>query len=515
MRKNRVERSGNEFSILTLDDDKLMTETLQSYFRSAGYQVDVENDPYQAVERIRNGRYDILLLDFLMSPICGDEVVARIRQFNTELYIILLTGHKSLAPPIKTIRELDIQGYYEKSDRFDQLELLVESCVKSIRQMRTIRQYRDGLNRLVDCAPRLYQLQPIRQLLQLVLRNLRELCGCEDAFVYVEKTGDGAEPHPIRFFQGCGRYAEDQAAGSRAFAALGARTAEASGLADGCLEFPLVNGAGAALGVLGVAPAGKLEDNTLQLLTLYAKQAASAVLNALLHAMVNRKKDELDSAYEKLRGSYYEIITAMRSIVDARDLYTRGHSDRVSYFASRIAEALGKDAAYVERVSLAGLFHDVGKIATPDEILLKNTGLTPEEYNEIKKHPTQGRRILAEISAFRDVLAIIESHHEWVNGMGYPRGLSGEDIPEEARIISVADAFDAMTSHRRYRKNMTMEQAVDQLIKGRGTQFDARAVDAFLGLLRQYDAMKAELAWTYAPEYDNLEYAVEAEEVRP
>lgn len=137
MRKNKVSAHRKDFSILALDDDQVMTLTLQSYFEASGYHVDTENDPVAAVERVRNGKYDILLLDFLMSPILGDEVVSRIREFNKDIYIILLTGHKSMAPPLKTIRELDIQGYYEKSDRFDQLELLIESCVKSISQMRT------------------------------------------------------------------------------------------------------------------------------------------------------------------------------------------------------------------------------------------------------------------------------------------------------------------------------------------------------------------------------------------
>ena len=137
----------NRISILTLDDDPIITSTIQVYFQRSGYQVDVENNPHTAIEKIRTGSYDILLLDFLMSPICGDQVVEEIRKFNRDLYIILLTGHKSMAPPVKTIRQLDIQGYYEKNDRFDQLELLVESCVKSIRQMRTIREYKSDLEK--------------------------------------------------------------------------------------------------------------------------------------------------------------------------------------------------------------------------------------------------------------------------------------------------------------------------------------------------------------------------------
>lgn len=144
MRKHK-NTGRKEFSILTLDDDPLMTSTLQAYFQRSGYQVDAENDPYKGIERVRTGNYDILLLDFLMSPICGDQVVEEIRAFNKDIFILLLTGHKSMAPPVQTIRSLDIQGYYEKSDRFDQLELLVESCVKSIRQMRDIKAYQTEL----------------------------------------------------------------------------------------------------------------------------------------------------------------------------------------------------------------------------------------------------------------------------------------------------------------------------------------------------------------------------------
>ena len=118
MRHYRQAQKETTFSILTLDDDPIMTSTVQAYFQRSGYRVDVENDPNRAIERIRNDHYDILLLDYLMPPICGDQVVEQVRAFNRDLFIIMLTGHKDLVPPIKTIRALDIQGYYEKSDYY-------------------------------------------------------------------------------------------------------------------------------------------------------------------------------------------------------------------------------------------------------------------------------------------------------------------------------------------------------------------------------------------------------------
>ena len=146
MRKSKITLQA-QISILTVDDDPIITSTIKDYFQRSGYEVDIENDPMAAIERVRNGKYDIMLLDFLMSPICGDQVVEEIRKFDKNIFIILLTGHKSMAPPVKTIRHLDIQGYYEKDDRFDQLELLVESCVKSIKQLRTIREYQEDISR--------------------------------------------------------------------------------------------------------------------------------------------------------------------------------------------------------------------------------------------------------------------------------------------------------------------------------------------------------------------------------
>lgn len=178
MRKHK-NTGRKEFSILTLDDDPLMTSTLQAYFQRSGYQVDAENDPYKGIERVRTGNYDILLLDFLMSPICGDQVVEEIRAFNKDIFILLLTGHKSMAPPVQTIRSLDIQGYYEKSDRFDQLELLVESCVKSIRQMRDIKAYQTELAEANAAMEKAY-VEIIETLRRLVDARNRETRGHSD-----------------------------------------------------------------------------------------------------------------------------------------------------------------------------------------------------------------------------------------------------------------------------------------------------------------------------------------------
>ena len=151
----------------------------------------------------------------------------------------------------------------------------------------------------------------------------------------------------------------------------------------------------------------------------------------------------------------------------------------------------------LELLRISGIFHDVGKISTENDILLKKEALTSKEFEEIKKHPIKGARILSAVSMFRDVAPIVQCHHERIDGKGYPEGLKGDKIPLLARIISIADAFDAMMSDRTYRIKLSFEDAIAQLKEGAGTQFDEEIVGVFIRILKDYDKMEEEVAATY------------------
>lgn len=472
MRKNQKIPGSIGFSILTVDDDPIMTATLKSYFEGVGYLVDVENDPTAAVERVRSGSYDIMLLDFLMTPVCGDQVVEEIRKFNQDLFIILLTGHKSMAPPVKTIRELDIQGYYEKSDRFDQLELLVESCAKSIRQMRLIRRYQKDLSSMVDLLPDLYRVQTNNDLCRGILQKVTGLMDTENGLIVLE---EGEDLRSCVLGSGVSRYDGVTPGELLALARSGAGES-----APNLLSSPLTSADQKVCGLLAVELPGVPNLYQSQLFSLFARQCSAALGNSALLA--------------RLHGNYMEMTGAMRRMVDAKDIYTRGHSDRVAYYAGLLARALGKDKAYCDRLHTAGLFHDIGKLGIPDEILLAARALTDEEFDVIRRHPQKGFDILSDISMFQDILSIVVAHHERIDGRGYPNRLKGEEIPEEARIIAIADSFDAMTSMRRYRPNMNLQQAIDQLVQGKGTQFDADMVEVFLKVLENWEDIQKETA---------------------
>jgi HD-GYP domain-containing protein (c-di-GMP phosphodiesterase class II) len=174
------------------------------------------------------------------------------------------------------------------------------------------------------------------------------------------------------------------------------------------------------------------------------------------------------------------VLAALSQAIEARDPYTRGHSARVSALAVVIARRLGWRGSRLSGLRLGGLLHDVGKLNLDEAVLRKPGPLDEREYSEIKRHPLAGARLIRRLEALRPALPYILFHHERWDGSGYPSGRSGEQIPVGARIVAVADAFDAMTSPRPYRPPLPLRGALAQVAGGSGTQFDPRVVRAFL-----------------------------------
>lgn len=335
MRKNMITAESNGYKIIVVDDEQGIVDSLSIFLKRSGYDFTGLTNPLEAIERVRNEYFDMMILDFMMDPIHGDEVVEEIRKFNKDLYILLLTGHKDLAPPLETIKRLEIQGYCEKSDKFDQLLLLIESGIKSIEQMNTIK-----------------------------------------------------------------------------------------------------------------------------------------TINKQLHD----KNEELERAY-------LDTIGILRQTVEAKDPYTRGHSDRVSEYSVLIGKKLGLDEKTLHILKIGGLFHDIGKIGIPDSILLKESKLSDEEYSQIKNHPMIGVHMLGDAAIFTDILPIVKHHHERYDGRGYPSQLVGDDIPYVARIAAVADTFDAMTSKRSYRDSLPIDVVRAEIERCSGTQFDPNIAKVFLDIM--------------------------------
>ena len=204
---------------------------------------------------------------------------------------------------------------------------------------------------------------------------------------------------------------------------------------------------------------------------------------AELEKKVDEQTVELRDQQKKINDLYIQTVTALSEAVDAKDRYTSGHSKRVAEYARMIAARMGKSKEEQEEIYRAGLLHDVGKIRIPVEIINKPGRLTDEEFNIIKIHPVTGYHILRGISGNSDIAIAAKYHHERYDGKGYPNGLEGENIPESARILGVADSYDAMTSNRSYRNALPQDVVRAEIEKGKGTQFDPYVADVMLQLM--------------------------------
>jgi HD-GYP domain-containing protein (c-di-GMP phosphodiesterase class II) len=216
----------------------------------------------------------------------------------------------------------------------------------------------------------------------------------------------------------------------------------------------------------------EITSDDLQMIQNLSSQMAMAVETAEL-----KRKEE---------RAYIETVAALAAAVEARDKYTRGHSRRVTEFSVEIARRMGKPDWFVKDLESAALLHDIGKIGIPDTILHNTGPLPPDGMAFIFGHPIGGENILKPVGSLARLCPIVRHHHERFDGSGYPDRLKGEDIPISARIISVADSFDAMISVRAYKPTRDQEDAVKELVRCRGSQFDPTCVDAFIDYLKEH-----------------------------
>lgn len=225
------------------------------------------------------------------------------------------------------------------------------------------------------------------------------------------------------------------------------------------------------------------------------------------------KKFELSSSKTQilmdLSELFYKTIKSIAHALDAKDEYTHGHSMRVTLYSLALAKALNLPDSLLEEIETTGLLHDIGKIAIPEKILLKPGKLTEEEYEVIKKHPELGENLVNGIGKLKLISNWLKYHHERYDGKGYPEGLVGEEIPISSRIIAIADTYDAMTSSRSYRPALSHQEAIEEIRRCSGTQFDPKLADLFISISDEIDYIKQDPDGCYA-QYSYLDKLMNA-----
>jgi putative nucleotidyltransferase with HDIG domain len=496
--------------ILLVDDEPAILMMLSEFLRAFNnHEVVTASDGDEALGLFKAGQFDAAFLDLKMPGMSGVQLLAGLKEKDPNLPVVMMTGFPSLDAAIDTMRQ-GASDFLVKPFSLQQVKLTLERVVRErrllaenlrlserlaqqerigqlnlelgrrVRLQNTIRQMSEALDRL-QTSEDLYQ-----GLADLAARHL----GVGNSAVLLLDRSSG---HLLVIAaHGWGNHTLGRQAGHLGEGIFGKVAAEGQPMLGRpapdlaallpsrgpCLCLP-IKIRQEVFGVLVLAdkPRGRLDGQDIYLSRFLLDKAALSIENIAL--------------YESMLGNLHSTLGALVGAMEAKDPYTRQHSLRVTNLSVLTAQTMGLDLSSIESLRFAAYLHDIGKIGVKDHVLLKTTRLTPDEYRQIKEHPVIGEGIIKSMDLPPGERAIIRHHHECWDGSGYPDNLAGEDIPLLARVVAVADAFDAMTSDRPYRLAKHQADAVGELLRFAGRQFDRQVVQAFLEMLVRFhpDAM--------------------------
>lgn len=499
----------DSIKILVVDDEDGILDVTEGFFERKGYQVYTAENGAKALDIVNQEKIDCVFTDINMPVMDGLELAERIRHIESTLPVVVMTGYPSLENTIQTLKngvvdylikpvsleqmELTLRrilrerGLFvenlilkEEVERRERLHQLNNELVKKVEEVNT-------LNRVMeDFAAIDSSYEIFNKVVRLGVEELKadlvffHVYSEEDnSLVLVDKAGAENKKYPEV-------YSTDIPENEKAFIIDSLGSEHTPCLISNASGVPAMKG---AVFSFMVAPL-KIRDKIFGVVSAYifhgqrlfgeqdiyylsfiTQKAASAIENIALY----------ENIYENLFSTLFAFVTAL----EVRDLYTRKHSTRVARLAHMIADEMGCSEEELDMIHVAGSLHDIGKIGIRDDILLKPGRLTEDEYEKIKEHPAIGADIISKLGLWGRESQIIRHHHECFDGTGYPDGLKGEQVPKLARILSVADSYDAMASDRAYRKKMDKNVVLDIIVKNSGSQFDPDVVDIFMRVAEQ------------------------------
>ncbi len=502
-------------TVLFVDDEESILDIARTYFKSRGYQVLTAGNGRQAVDILLSNRIDCCFTDINMPEMDGLELAEYVRKHDNTVPVVVMTGYPSLDNTIQTLKN-GVVDFLVKPINLSQMELCIQRVMRERKlfiENIILSKEVEGKARLEKVNSELMSKNRELNVINRIMSDFSDLHESADVFnqlvdsAIVQIQADAAcfyllnesidQVIPIAF-------SSAGTASSPSGSDCNAKTSAASDSRQACddarirsLIFDVVkddrplliienNGNGRLpvyirslmlvplkirdklIGILGamVSPGEhRFGEKDLYYLSFMAKKAASAMESLALY----------ENIYNNLLATLYGFVKA----IEARDPYTKQHSNRVTRLAMAMAKVIGCSNEEQEILNVAGLLHDIGKIGIRDEILLKPGRLNQEEYDVIKQHPVIGAEIMDNMGLWHRERQIVRCHHECFDGTGYPDKLKGEQIPFLARILSIADVYDAIASDRAYRKRMQESRILDIIFGGAGTQFDPDIIEVF------------------------------------
>lgn len=467
-------------NILVIDDEFYICNIIQEMLSQENYEVLTTRDPDEALRILKSQPVDLVLTDLIMGEKSGVDILKHSLEIYPDLVVILMTGQPTIENAVSVLK-MGAYDYLVKPFTFESLRASVR------RGLEKQSLYRENINLKETVS--LYKISEamgstihLESLLQLILETISMefnaylasillVEGKSRSLVLKAYYGVSTNPRELNFLRGEDPLPQGVIQNGK-HKILNLKDEDQSiydnSLRRSFISYPLM-AKGKVIGVLNLIRVGNpasFSQGQLHSLSIIASKAASAIENSLL--------------YKNLEQTYLSVLTALANAVEARDIYTRGHTERVWYMAEIIAQEMSWDKEKMWEVRVGGILHDIGKIGVPDAILNKPGELSSEEFEVMKTHPTQGAKILEGISFLAPSLPYILYHHERFDGGGYPFGLKGDKIPIQGRLLAVVDTFDAMCSDRPYRKRRETQAALKEIRDCSGTQFDPDMALIFL-----------------------------------
>ncbi len=490
-------------SVLVVDDDPGIRETLSDILEAKGYIVSAVPTGKECIERARAAFVNLILVDLRLPDMGGTDVLQQLKECSPDTEVVVIAGHASLASAVEAVNS-GAFGYVLKPLELEQVLAIMQKALErqhlayDLRKAyQEIKQRVNELELLVKtsliASSTLDMDQVLQALAEYMVQQLRVTL-CQICLLDHERrmlTMRAAFPiRKIPWEPGIGQSFElaqlpqvQRVVGLQEVQVFrqDVRDIEMSAIerelvlpeeAHSSLVTAMV-AKGHTLGIITLVEARAWErspftEQKISLCRAMASQAAMSVENAIL--------------FEDRARTHLAILMALAAALDAREHETHAHCWRVREYTLTLAKRMEIQESLLEDIATGALLHDVGKIGISDSILMKPAKLSKEEWQEMRKHPAIGYEILKGIKPLVAAREIVYAHHEGYDGGGYPRGLVGDAIPLGARIFAVADTFDAMTSDRPYRKGRTYEVARKEILKGSGKQFDPQVVEVFLSV---------------------------------
>ena len=486
--------------ILVVDDEASIREVLTDFLTMEGFEVASVADGYQAVAALQAQPYEVVLLDLKMPGMDGLTLLDEVRRLRPRAIPIMMTGFGTVETAISAMKR-GAYDYVLKPFKVQNVIHLVGRALQKQKLEEENIQLREALS-IYHISEEMARTLSLRRVLDLLVETARQEVDPDAVLVYRRReagqpfevarrwTRSDLDPEQLEVVSSLvpGALHERAEAGG----ALIVRGTEALKLlsVDASTQEQVAQALRPSVGLMAVPL--RTRNETLGYLVSFAfepRRPLSEGKRKMLAVLCGRASAALENArlYEDLQDTFKQTIQALANLLEDKDPYTRGHSERVARYGRMIALGLGLSEAEVAAVVDGGLIHDIGKLGIRHEDLNKAEPLTEDEYEMFKSHTTRGKWILEPIPFLHHLIPAVYHHHERWDGKGYPLGLAGEDIPLMARILAIADTYDAMTSHRAYRRALPHDVAIREIEAFAGTQFDPRLVRAFVEAIHSGD----------------------------